>query len=114
MTTLHGSKGLEFPVVFLVGWEEELLPHARSLMASATDVSNPEHTSDVREERRLAYVGITRAMNYLCISRATIRTKRGKQYQTVPSRFLHEMQTDAQIEVMLQAAADAEAEAESD
>ncbi len=91
MTTLHGSKGLEFPVVFLVGWEEELLPHARSLMASATDVSNPEHTSDVREERRLAYVGITRAQRVLYLSRSVVRVLRGKPVARMPSRFLTEI-----------------------
>jgi DNA helicase-2/ATP-dependent DNA helicase PcrA len=91
MTTLHGSKGLEFPVVFLVGWEEELLPHARSLMPTAADVSDPEHTSDVREERRLAYVGITRAQERLFVSRSSIRVQRGKAVPRTPSRFLSEI-----------------------
>jgi DNA helicase-2/ATP-dependent DNA helicase PcrA len=91
MTTLHGSKGLEFPVVFLVGWEEELLPHARTLMATAADVSNPEHSSDVGEERRLAYVGITRAQRVLYVSRSVVRVLRGKPVPRTPSRFLTEI-----------------------
>lgn len=91
MTTLHGSKGLEFPVVFLVGWEEELLPHARSLMPSAKDLSDPDHVADVGEERRLAYVGITRAQRKLYVSRSAARIIRGKQVARTPSRFLMEI-----------------------
>ena len=91
LTTLHGAKGLEFPVVFLVGAEEELLPHARSLMPVATDVLNTDHVVDVSEERRLAYVGITRAMERLYITRAEARLARGKRRPRTPSRFLLEI-----------------------
>jgi DNA helicase-2/ATP-dependent DNA helicase PcrA len=112
MTTLHGSKGLEFPVVFLVGWEEELLPHARSLMPTAADISDPEHSSDVGEERRLAYVGITRAQQVLYVSRSVVRVLRGKQIPRTPSRFLTEIPpellTERNIADELQAPVEAE------
>ena len=91
MTTLHGSKGLEFPVVFLVGLEEELLPHARTLNPQATDVLDADHASDVSEERRLAYVGITRAQRKLYLTRACQRVSRGKPVARTPSRFLLEI-----------------------
>jgi DNA helicase-2/ATP-dependent DNA helicase PcrA len=91
LTTLHGAKGLEFPVVFLVGAEEELLPHARSLMPQANDVSDPDHVSDVSEERRLAYVGITRAEEMLYVSRCARRRRHGKDIPRTPSRFLLEI-----------------------
>jgi len=91
LTTLHGSKGLEFPVVFLIGWEEEILPHARTLMPTASDISSGEHVPDVSEERRLAYVGITRAQQQLFISRNVIRVLRGKPVPRTPSRFLQEI-----------------------
>jgi DNA helicase-2/ATP-dependent DNA helicase PcrA len=91
LTTLHGAKGLEFPVVFLVGAEEELLPHARSLMPQANDVSDPDHVSDVSEERRLAYVGITRAEEVLYVSRCARRRRHGKDIPRTPSRFLLEI-----------------------
>ena len=91
MTTLHGSKGLEFPIVFLVGLEEELLPHARTLNPQATDALDGEHASDVSEERRLAYVGITRAQRKLYLTRACQRTSRGRPLTRTPSRFLLEI-----------------------
>jgi DNA helicase-2/ATP-dependent DNA helicase PcrA len=91
LTTLHGAKGLEFPVVFLVGAEEELLPHARALMPHATDVSDMDHVSDVSEERRLAYVGITRAEEVLYVSRCAYRRRHGKLVPRTPSRFLLEI-----------------------
>jgi DNA helicase-2/ATP-dependent DNA helicase PcrA len=91
LTTLHGAKGLEFPVVFLVGAEEELLPHARSLMPHASDVSDPDHVSDVSEERRLAYVGITRAEEMLYVTRCRVRRRHGKEVPRIPSRFLLEI-----------------------
>jgi superfamily I DNA/RNA helicase len=105
LTTLHGAKGLEFPVVFLIGAEEELLPHARTLMPQAHDVSDPDHASDVSEERRLAYVGITRAMDRLYLTRAAARRLRGRAAERTPSRFLLEIPEDL-IELR-----DAEAEA---
>ena len=91
LTTLHGSKGLEFPVVFLVGLEEGLLPHARTLMPRATDVIDPDHAADISEERRLAYVGITRAMKRLYLTRSVMRVRSGKPRPRTPSRFLLEI-----------------------
>jgi superfamily I DNA/RNA helicase len=91
LTTLHGAKGLEFPVVFLVGAEEGLLPHARTLMPQVTDVANPEHAADISEERRLVYVGITRAEQLLYITRCRWRRSRGQAGERMPSRFLLEI-----------------------
>jgi DNA helicase-2/ATP-dependent DNA helicase PcrA len=91
LTTLHGAKGLEFPVVFMVGLEEELLPHARTLNPQATDALDPDHASDVSEERRLCYVGITRAQRKLYITRACTRVSRGRPMPRIPSRFLLEI-----------------------
>jgi len=88
LTTLHGAKGLEWPVVFLVGMEEELLPHARTLYPQGPDVAGDV---DVSEERRLAYVGITRARERLFLSRALERRKHGKERLRTPSRFLGEI-----------------------
>lgn len=112
MTTLHGSKGLEFPVVFLVGWEEELLPHARTLMSTAADISDPEHTSDVGEERRLAYVGITRAQQVLYVSRSVVRVLRGKPVPRTPSRFLTEIPAELMNERIIADELQAPVEAE--
>jgi DNA helicase II / ATP-dependent DNA helicase PcrA len=83
LMTLHAAKGLEFPLVFLVGMEEGLFPHSRTLM-------NPD---DIEEERRLAYVGMTRAMNTLILSRAQYRRRYGTDMAepSVPSRFLEEV-----------------------
>ena len=91
LTTLHGAKGLEFPVVFLIGAEEEILPHARSLMPHANDVSDPDHVSDVSEERRLAYVALTRAQEMLYVTRCASRRRHGRQILCTPSRFLLEI-----------------------
>jgi superfamily I DNA/RNA helicase len=91
MTTLHGAKGLEFPICFMVGMEEELLPHARTLNPQVTDVMDPDHATDVSEERRLCYVGITRAQQLLYLTRACTRVSRGKPMVRTPSRFLLEI-----------------------
>lgn len=81
LMSLHSSKGLEFPVVFMVGMEEEYLPHKKSI----------EETFDIEEERRLCYVGITRARDHLLLLNAAARKKYGKPQPRVPSRFLEEI-----------------------
>src|SRR5205814_9115795 len=83
LMTLHSAKGLEFPLVFLVGMEEGLFPHSRTLM-------NPE---ELEEERRLCYVGMTRAMDTLILTRANFRRRYGNDApeMSVPSRFLEEV-----------------------
>lgn len=91
LTTLHGAKGLEFPVVFVIGLEEELLPHIRTLQPQVTDVVDAEHAVDVGEERRLCYVGITRAQRKLYLTRACTRVSRGRTIPRTPSRFLLEI-----------------------
>jgi superfamily I DNA/RNA helicase len=91
LTTLHGAKGLEFPVCFMIGLEEELLPHARTLNPQATDVMDVDHATDVSEERRLCYVGITRAQRKLYLTRAATRVARGRIMPRTPSRFLLEI-----------------------
>ncbi len=91
MTTLHGAKGLEFPVVFIIGMEEGLLPHSRTLNPQITDVLDADHAVDVSEERRLAYVGITRAQRKLYLTRSKGRRTRGRAVPRTPSRFLMEI-----------------------
>jgi DNA helicase-2/ATP-dependent DNA helicase PcrA len=81
LMTLHTAKGLEFPVVFLTGMEEEVFPHARAL-------TNPR---ELEEERRLAYVGITRAEERLYLTRAVSRNWYGRPAFHTPSRFLSEI-----------------------
>ncbi|HJE89403.1 MAG TPA: ATP-binding domain-containing protein, partial [Dietzia timorensis] len=81
LMTLHTAKGLEFPAVFLVGWEDGLFPHMRALGDPA----------ELAEERRLAYVGITRARRRLYISRAMLRSTYGQPMTNPPSRFFGEI-----------------------
>jgi DNA helicase II / ATP-dependent DNA helicase PcrA len=88
LLTMHAAKGLEFPHVYLVGLEEGILPHHRSLKAEGGD--------DVAEERRLCYVGITRAQERLTLSLSLTRMKWGKPRDTIPSRFLYEIMGQAE------------------
>ncbi len=81
LMTLHAAKGLEFPVVAMLGLEEGCLPHSRAR----------ESAAELEEERRLAFVGITRAQEQLLLSRAQYRTMRGVRERTVPSPFLKEL-----------------------
>jgi DNA helicase-2/ATP-dependent DNA helicase PcrA len=88
LMTLHAAKGLVFPVVFIVALEEGLLPHARAF----------ENEAELEEERRLLFVGITRARQELHLSRCVERSFRGQLQATIPSRFLAQLPDDA-IEV---------------
>lgn len=92
LMTLHSAKGLEFPVVFLIGLEEGVFPHSRSLMEEA----------EMEEERRLAYVGITRAEKTLFITNAQMRTLFGRTSMNPASRFIAEIPEDL-LEDMQQA-----------
>ncbi len=83
LMTLHASKGLEFPFVYLVGMEEDLLPHRVSI-----------DDDQIEEERRLAYVGITRAQKGLCFTLAKQRRRGGELQDCMPSRFLEELPPD--------------------
>ena len=85
LISFHSSKGLEFPVAFIAGTEEEILPHRKSA----------ESDEGIEEERRLFYVGITRAMNELFITYTDHRMKYGKERPSLPSRFLEEIPEDA-------------------
>ncbi len=81
LMTLHTAKGLEFPVVFVTGWEDGMFPHMRSL----------DDPTELSEERRLAYVGITRARQRLYVSRAIVRSSWGQPMLNPESRFLQEI-----------------------
>src|SRR5439155_1972696 len=84
LMTLHTAKGLEYPAVFLTGWEDGVFPHLRTLGDPA----------ELAEERRLAYVGITRAQRRLYLSRAIVRSSWGQPQANPPSRFLDEIPSD--------------------
>jgi len=109
LSTLHGSKGLEFDLVYLVGCEEGLLPHSRTLDSKVTEVE-PQH---IEEERRLFYVGVTRAKERLVLLRSRARMMRGKPVPRTPSRFVLEIPTELvdEIEVRGEAAVSQEAAA---
>ncbi|MDT0618157.1 DNA helicase II [Salinisphaera sp. P385] len=93
LMTLHAAKGLEFPQVFLVGLEEGLFPHQRSV----------EDPDGLEEERRLAYVGMTRAMQRLHLSHAELRRLHGSENLCAPSRFLREIPAEFLREIRPQA-----------
>ncbi len=79
--TLHTAKGLEYPIVFLTGMEQGTFPHSRAM----------ENMDELSEERRLAYVGITRAKRRLYLTRAAVRAQWGRQSEMMPSQFLDEI-----------------------
>src|SRR4030095_11822602 len=81
LMTAHSAKGLEFPVIFIVGLEDGLFPHSRSLSDS----------SDIEEERRLCYVAMTRAERFLYVTHAVKRRVYGEELASEPSQFLNEM-----------------------
>jgi superfamily I DNA/RNA helicase len=83
LMTFHSAKGLEFPICFLAGLEDGILPHEKSMMQTGLE-----------EERRLFYVGLTRAQKHLILSMARVRLKMGKAHPTNPSRFLYEVPKD--------------------
>jgi len=84
LMTIHSSKGLEFPVVFIAGMEEGLFPHSRATLAPL----------ELEEERRLCYVAITRAKDRLILTHAKYRTIFGTTQHNLPSRFINEMPQD--------------------
>ena len=81
MMTFHSAKGLEFPHVFMVGVDEGLLPHGRSI----------KEKGGISEERRLCYVGITRAKETLALTSCKTRMRRGEARETKPSRFFDDI-----------------------
>ena len=86
LMTIHSAKGLEFDVVFLVGMEEGIFPHANALVDSSLD--------GIEEERRLMYVGITRARKLLYLTNAKRRMLYGKDSSNPPSRFIEEIDSE--------------------
>ena len=92
LMTLHAAKGLEFPVVFMVGMEEQLFPHQMSI----------SERDGLEEERRLCYVGMTRAMNKLYLCHAESRRLYGQEKFHKASRFLRELPAECTEEIRLQ------------
>ena len=90
LMTLHSAKGLEFPIVFMVGMEESLFPHSRALYSQ----------TDMEEERRLCYVGMTRAKRELYLTYATSRLLYGGQQHNIPSRFLSDIGGEIEIDTI--------------
>ena len=86
LMTMHSAKGLEFPHVYMVGMEEGLLPHSRSIIDGRS----------IEEERRLCYVGVTRAQDTLTLTLCKARMKWGKARPQIPSRFLMEMRGETE------------------
>jgi DNA helicase-2/ATP-dependent DNA helicase PcrA len=99
LLTLHAAKGLEFPAVFIVGLEENILPHARSIAPERNPNASPEEKQAVleaiEEERRLMYVGITRAEQRLYLIYAAVRSLYGESRANLPSRFLYDIPESA-------------------
>jgi len=89
LMTMHTSKGLEFPVVFVVGAEEGSIPHQLSI--------DTHEAIDIEEERRLFYVGMTRAEKQLYLTYANKRMKWGKLESKMPSRFLREVRLGGSV-----------------
>ncbi len=83
LMTLHAAKGLEFPIVYLVGVEQRMLPHERALRS--------DDPGEYEEERRLMFVGMTRARERLCLTRTEVRAVRGQRLASIPSEFLREI-----------------------
>jgi DNA helicase-2/ATP-dependent DNA helicase PcrA len=93
LSTLHAAKGLEFGVVFLIGCVEGQLPHSRTTDPKVTEAT----PSDIEEERRLFYVGVTRARDRLYLTRPEARVFRGARQKLTPSRFLEAL-PEAELE----------------
>ncbi|TXL64830.1 UvrD-helicase domain-containing protein [Zeimonas arvi] len=120
LTTIHASKGLEFPHVFIVGCEEGLLPHHGGLAREETEAAGADEpggdegkgrpgreAARIEEERRLMYVAVTRAQRSLTLTWCRERKRGREKYPQVPSRFLSEMQLDAQPKAGAMVSADA-------
>ena len=100
LTTMHGAKGLEFPYVFVIGIEEGLVPHQRTIDERATDLgpADGDAATSIDEERRLFYVAVTRARDRLYMSRCKARGMRGKAVPRTPSRFLGDIPPELYVE----------------
>jgi len=117
LMTLHAAKGLEFPVVFITGLEENILPHSRSIAPERNPHATPEEKDAakraIEEERRLLYVGITRAEERLYLVYATIRSLYGDSRANLPSRFLYDIPEEVREGTTLQRQGRAERDRES-